>query len=180
MCAICDFKIEFGVSHPQALTVAVATREAVDAGWLPGQVFDGALSSMKMRAAAIDTLACLQARMEASVARAELVALPDFYVLLVESSTWGFFHATEDGFDPDIVPEVPDVLSEDQADRDIVLIASDTTIRGILDGDVGLERAFSQKLLVLDADAANTHAIISLLGQTLGVMRVDGSVNVDP
>ncbi|TCK37060.1 hypothetical protein B0G84_6096 [Paraburkholderia sp. BL8N3] len=59
---------------------------------------------MKMRAAAIDTPGALQGRMEASLPPAELAALPDFYALPVESGTSRFFHATPDGFDPDIVP----------------------------------------------------------------------------
>jgi len=49
MCAICELKIEFNIGHPQALTVAVATREAMDAGTLPETAVDGALSNMKLR-----------------------------------------------------------------------------------------------------------------------------------
>ena len=35
MCTICALTIEFAVEHPQALAVAVATRQAIDAGLLP-------------------------------------------------------------------------------------------------------------------------------------------------
>ena len=56
MCAICELKIEFNIGHPQALTVAVATREAMDTGVLPETQAEGALSNMKLRLAAIDAL----------------------------------------------------------------------------------------------------------------------------
>jgi hypothetical protein len=56
MCAICELKIEFNIGHPQALTVAVATREAMDAATLPETAVDGALSNMKLRMAAIEAL----------------------------------------------------------------------------------------------------------------------------
>ena len=35
MCAICDLRIEFSIEHPMTLSVAVATRKAIDAGVLP-------------------------------------------------------------------------------------------------------------------------------------------------
>nr|WKF58852.1 hypothetical protein HUO10_003354 [Paraburkholderia busanensis] len=168
MCAICDFKIEFNVSHPHALTVAVATREAVEAGVLPEQVFDGALGSMKMRVVAIDTLGRLQSRMETSVPPAQLAGLPDFYVLLVDSGTWGFFHATESGFDPDIVPEIPEVFPDNQAERDITLIAAQATIRAILDGRVELDHAMHERLVMLDADDVAAQAIVDVLRRACG------------
>ncbi|CAM2172232.1 hypothetical protein PSAC2689_10737 [Paraburkholderia sacchari] len=34
MCAICNFKIEFGVGHPLALSIATATRNAIESGLL--------------------------------------------------------------------------------------------------------------------------------------------------
>ncbi|HZZ02287.1 MAG TPA: hypothetical protein VFE81_05105, partial [Paraburkholderia sp.] len=92
MCAICELKIEFNVDHPLALSVAVATRNAIDEGTLPESLLDGALSNVKMRVAAIDALRGLTARLEASKSARELQTLPDFYVLLIEIGTWGFFH----------------------------------------------------------------------------------------
>lgn len=131
MCAICNFKVEFDIGHPQALTVAVATRAAIEAGMLPEQVFDGALGNMKLRVAAIDTLKDFKDRLEAVATPSELLALPDFYVLLIESGTWGYFHATDEGFDPDIEPNAPNVTAEAQADRDIVFVTAQFSLQGI-------------------------------------------------
>jgi hypothetical protein len=147
MCAICDLKIEFNIGHPQALTVAVATREAMDAGALPETAVDGALSNMKLRMAAIDALKGLQAKLEGS--------LP--------VGTWGFFHATETGFDPDITPEPPDVTSEDQADRDVVFVSSEAAMQAILDGELSVDAAFADNLLVLDAGETHTKLLRSAL-----------------
>jgi hypothetical protein len=155
MCAICELKIEFNIGHPQALTVAVATREAMDAGLLPETQAGGALSNMKLRMAAIDALKALQDRLEA--------AMPDFYVLLIEIGTWGFFHATETGFDPDIQPEPPNVISESQDDRDVVFISSEATMQAIVNGRLNIDHAFDDNLLILDAGESHTKLLRSAL-----------------
>ena len=171
MCAICELKIEFNIGHPQALTVAVATREAMDAATLPETAVDGALSNMKLRMAAIEALKGLQARLEASVPVSRLMALPDFYVLLIEIGTWGFFHATEAGFDPDITPEPPDVTSEDQADRDVVFVSSEAAMNAILDGEISVDAAFADNLIILDAGEAHTKLLRSTLDAAFPVER---------
>src|ERR1700761_2571692 len=171
MCAICDLKIEFNIGHPQALTVAVATREAMDAGALPETAVDGALSNMKLRMAAIDALKGLQAKLEGSLPVSRLMALPDFYVLLIEIGTWGFFHATETGFDPDITPEPPDVTSEDQADRDVVFVSSEATMQAIMNGKLNIDTAFDDNLLILDASETHTKLLRSVLDRAFPVER---------
>jgi hypothetical protein len=63
MCAICNFKIDFGVGHPLALSVAVATRKAVEGGIIePIDSAEGALSAARMRMSSVDALNLLQAR----------------------------------------------------------------------------------------------------------------------
>ncbi|MFL9992494.1 hypothetical protein PQR34_14880 [Paraburkholderia sediminicola] len=176
MCAICELKIEFNIGHPLALSVAVATRAAIDAGTLPESLVDGALSNVKMRMAAIDALKGLTARLEASKSASELQALPDFYVLLIEIGTWGFFHATENGFDPDITPEAPDVTSDNQADRDIVFVTSETTLRAVLDGRLSIDTAFAGDLVMLDAGAEHTAQLRAVLNDALPAEGSDASV----
>ncbi|MFM0649626.1 hypothetical protein PQR14_35365 [Paraburkholderia bryophila] len=173
MCAICDFKIEFDVSHPQALTVAVATREAIEAGTLPERIFEGPLGNAKLRVAAISAMKDLQDRLEAAIPPAELLALPDFYVLLIENGTWGFFHPTANGFDPDIVPDVPNLTAENRAERDRVLIASETAMQEVFSGRLAFSRALSDSLIVLDASPADSAHILSTLHKTLELKNCD-------
>jgi hypothetical protein len=169
MCSICDLKIEFNIDHPQALTVAVATREAIDAGMLPEKVFDGPLASVKLRLAAVDALKGLQARLETSIPNHELIALPDFYVLLMEIGTWGYFHATENGFDPDCSPEPPDVTSENQEDRDVVFVTTEVVTQAIFNGTLSLDDAFARKLIVLDAGAVHSRLLRAAFDTALSV-----------
>jgi hypothetical protein len=151
MCAICDFKLEFDIGHPQALTVAVATRAAIDAGTLTPEIFDGPLGDMKLRFAATNTLKTLQRRIEAAISADALMALPDFYILLIESNDWGYFRPTETGFDSECVPDLPNVNATNQAERSIVLITTQATMQTMLGGKLSLRQAFEDRLMILDA-----------------------------
>jgi hypothetical protein len=164
MCAICNFKLDFGVGHPSALTAAVAARSAIEAGLIePVDTTGGALSAARMRMSAIDALNLLQARIEAAHGEEALLALPDFYVLLIENDTWGFFHATSEGFDPDIVPQMPDVTATDEALRSNILITSESALRGWLDGRFDMERALRDSLLIVDAREAHAEVLAQML-----------------
>jgi len=153
MCAICDLRIEFGVDHPMSLSVAVATRRAIDAGLLPpaaGQA--GPSGGAQFRLDAIAVLKAVQRRLEDSLSPMELAALPDFFVLLIESRTWAFFHPTAAGFDPNCRPEPPRIAADDARDRDAVIVASAAAMRQLLSGTLPFERALAEELVVVDAD----------------------------
>jgi hypothetical protein len=164
MCAICNFKIDFGVGHPLALTVAVAARKAIESGLIePVDAEQGALSAARMRMSSVDALNLLQARIEGAHSEDALLALPDFYVLLIENDTWGFFHATTNGFDPDIVPEMPDVTATDEAKRSNMVIMSEAGLRAWLDGSFDIEQALRESLFMIDASADSTDSLTRML-----------------
>jgi hypothetical protein len=164
MCAICNFKIDFGVGHPLALTVAVAARKAIESGLIdPVDAADGALSAARMRMSSVEALNLLQARIEGAHSEDALLALPDFYVLLIENDTWGFFHATTNGFDPDIVPEMPDVTATDEAKRSNIVIMSEAGLRAWLDERFDMEEALRESLFVIDASADSTDSLTRML-----------------
>lgn len=166
VCAICNFKMEFDIGHPQALAVAVATRTAIEAGVLEEDGFDGPLANAKRRVAAIDALKVFQDQLELAVEPRDLMKLPDFYVLLVESGTWGFFHATESGFDPDVVPDLPNVTADRQEDRDVVLVAAKSSLRVVTEREISANRAFSDQLFALDAGPDDGEMLRSLMSKT--------------
>ncbi|MBN3762224.1 hypothetical protein [Burkholderia sp. Ac-20365] len=166
MCAICNFKIEFGVAHPLALTVAVATRKAIEAGIVePIDVEQGALSAARQRMSSVDALNLLQARIESAHGEADLLALPDFYVFLIENDTWGFFHATTEGFDPDIVPEMPDVTTDDPARRSNIVVMSEAGLRAWLKGTLSTGTALRDTLVHVDAPDASKEALTQMLAR---------------
>ena len=88
MCTICDLKIEFSIDHPMSLSVAVATRRAVDAGLLSDHVVRG--GGFQLRKNAIAALRSVQDRVEQALPKSEFLALPGFFILEIESRTWGF------------------------------------------------------------------------------------------
>lgn len=164
MCAVCEFKIDFGVSHPSALSVAVAARKAIESGLIaPIEASEGALSAARLRMASVETLNRLQARIEEAHSEDTLLTLPDFYVLLIENDTWGFFHATTEGFDPDIVPEIPDVAATDESKRSHILIMSEAALHGWLDGKFDTLAALRDSLFMVDAPEAATAALKQML-----------------
>lgn len=169
MCSICNFKIEFGIGHPLALCVATATRSAIDSGLLVEDKAEGVLATARQRLAAIETLKEFQDKLETTVAIEEWLELPDFYVLLIEGETWGFFHATPQGFDPDIVPDMPDTTSEDVEKRSIVLVMADVTLKALLAGGLGLQQALEDKLVLIDAPPQHTEKLRAALGKSLDV-----------
>ncbi|MEZ2350837.1 hypothetical protein [Caballeronia sp. RCC_10] len=158
--------MEFDIGHPQALAVAVATRAAIESGILDEDAFDGPLANAKRRVAAIDALKEFQDQLEAAVEPRDLMKLPDFYVLLVESGTWGFFHATERGFDPDVVPDLPNVTADRQEDRDVVLIAARSSLCIVTKREISANRAFSNELFALDAGPVEREMLRSLIIKT--------------
>ncbi len=150
MCSICELKIEFSVDHPLSLGVAVETRRAIDGGLLPEPaLFD---EPGLLRGRAIDTLKAIQQRLERTLSREELLGLPDFYVLMIESRTWGFFRPTPIGFDPTCRPEPPNVIADDVTTRDAVLVASELALSEVAAGRLPFLRALDEGVAALDAD----------------------------
>ena len=164
MCAICHFKLDFGVSHPLALSVAVAARRAIESHLIePVDAAAGALSAARMRISAVEALNLLQARIEGAHNEEALLAIPDFYVLLIENDTWGFFHATTGGFDPDIVPAIPDVVTTDEAKRSNIVVASEASLRAWLDGRLDIGYALRESLFAVDAPRAFSASLTQML-----------------
>ena len=167
MCAICDFKVEFDVDHPQTLTVAVATRSGIDDGLLQPMSFDGPLGDMKQRLAGIEALKTLQTRLEAALPASEFMALPDFYVLLIESRTWGFFRPTQTGFDSNCNPGAPRLTEDDSGERDAVVVVADMTMQAVLEGKLALAEALQRRMIIVDAGSSDTDRLREALDKGL-------------
>ncbi|WP_346778356.1 hypothetical protein [Paraburkholderia sp. Tr-20389] len=143
--------------------MALATRKAIEAGLVePLDVAEGALSSARMRMSSVESLNLLQARIEGAHSENELLALPDFYVFLIENDTWGFFHATTEGFDPDIVPEIPDVTSDDPTQRSNILVTSEAGLRAWLNGRLNAGIALRDLLAYVDAPEPSKTALVKM------------------
>lgn len=115
---------------------------------------DDPLAETRLRLSAIDALKTAQRRLEQAIRPEELVALPDFFVLSVESRTWGFFRPTPNGFDPNCRPAPPNLLADDVAERDAVLVSSELAMRQIVTGRLPFERALEERIIALDADGS--------------------------
>jgi hypothetical protein len=161
MCTICELRIEFSVDHPMSLTVAVETRRGVDVGLLPQPTISGDDGRLRLRA--IEALRSAQQRLEQTLQPEALLALPDFFVLLIESRTWGFFHPTPRGFDPYCRPAPPNVSAEDPRARDAVLVSSALAFGEIAAGRLPFHEALKKRLVALDADPRRHDRLLGAL-----------------
>lgn len=150
MCTICALTIEFAVEHPQTLAIAVATREAIDTGLLPGGGVEN-LDLTQSRHQAVGLLTTMQQRLEQVLPPTRLSALPDFYVLMIESRTWGYFHPTLGGFDTRATPLPPRVDPEANGDRDCMLVLSQAAAQEIAKGELPFVQALAAGMAVIDA-----------------------------
>ncbi len=166
MCAICDLDIAFAVDHPMTLSVAVATRAAIEAGRLTAAPDDppGTLGGLRARTRAIAALKLVQNRIERTFAPDRLAALPDFFVLMIETGTWGFFRATPSGFDPNCRPDTLRVGGDDPAERDAIVVMSEAAARALAEGRLPFDRAVVEGLIAVDSDEARR----AMLGEAWG------------
>lgn len=140
MCTICDLRMEFGAGHPMSLSVAVATRRAVEAGLVPAApAWD--------RGDAIRLMHGVQRRLEWSVSLEAFASLPAFFVLLVETRTWAYFHPGPGGFDSSVQRLPPDAFG---LAMDPVIVAAETALAPMLDGRIPFESCAKAGMLHFD------------------------------
>lgn len=175
MCTICTLSIAFNVQHPRALSVAVATRAGIDAGELDRRVpaLSGGLPHDE-RAEAIAALQGLQRRIENVLTPAELLALPDFFVLMIETRTWGFFHPTENGFSTDSSPEPPRAQADANGERDTIVLVSETAMRRFLAHRLSFREAVERGWVVVDGEplpSRTTHEALDRVYPLVGLSQ---------
>ena len=156
MCSICTLRIEFSVAHPLTLSVSVATRRAIEDGILPPRAsrspkLTPVVAKAQRRQTGIAALLALQSRIEQVLSPDRLLALPDFFVLMTESSAWGYFHPTPDGFDTKCQRDPPESFSDSDSGRDPVVLISETAMSQIVVGKLPYATAAERGLVVVDA-----------------------------
>ncbi|MDR6953628.1 hypothetical protein J2X65_002991 [Ancylobacter sp. 3268] len=144
--------IEFDVEHPEALAVAVATRQAIDAGLLP-EGAGGRLDMARSRRQAIALMGVLQQRLELVLPPFTLQGLPSFFVLMIESRTWGYFTPTLRGFDTSARPSRPRLKGDDDGGRDCLLLMSQAAGAAIAKGQISFAQATGHGMVLVDAPA---------------------------
>lgn len=163
MCTICALTIEFAVEHPLSLAVAVATRQAIETGLLPDVDSSDEPDMARSRHQAVVLLTTLQQRLEQVLTRSQLLALPNFFVLMIESRTWGYFHPTLGGFDINANPATPRLEPDGDGVRDCIVLISQAAAAEITQGRLPFEDAWQTGLLVVDAAEGRTALIQSAL-----------------
>ena len=158
MCTICSLTIEFAVEHPLALAVAVATRQAIDTGLLP-ELPAEETDMARSRHQAIGLLTTVQQRLEQVLPASRLLALPNFFVLMIESPTWGYFHPTLSGFDVKASPGTPRLEPDENGDRDCIMVISQAAADELAAGRLPFTEAEMAGLIFLDAPEAETDII---------------------
>jgi len=148
MCTICDLRIEFGTDHPMGLSVAVATRQAIDAGMIADAELDWD------RERAIPLMHGVQQRLELVHGNEGIAVLPRFFVLLVQTRTWACFQPGLAGFERAARTSPPDAFEDRKnVPRDAMMVAAEAALHPLLNGKLSFEAAEEQGLVHLDAAA---------------------------
>ncbi|MBD9639039.1 hypothetical protein IB277_22405 [Ensifer sp. ENS07] len=159
MCTICALTIEFAVEHPEALAVAVSTRQAIETGLLPELDPHVEIDMTQSRHNATVLLTTVQQRLEQVLPPSRLASLPDFYVLMIESRTWGYFHPTTSGFDANANPLPPRVEPDENNGRDNILVLSQAAAEELIRGRLPFDQALELGVAVLDAPGKDSQTI---------------------
>ncbi len=162
MCTICSLTIEFAVEHPLTLAVAVATRQAIDDDLLP----EGAVEEKDMaqsRHEAVLLLTAMQQRLEQVLSTSRLLALPNFFVLMIESRTWGYFHPTLSGFDVRANPSAPRLEPDENGERDSIVLVSQAAAEQLIGGRLPFSQAREIGVVTVDAPELSGALIHSAL-----------------
>ncbi|MGO7728063.1 hypothetical protein ACC713_00165 [Rhizobium johnstonii] len=149
MCTICSLTIEFAVEHRETLSVAVATRQAMEAGLLPENASDMDMARSRHQATVL--LTTMQQRLEQVLPSSRLMALPTFFVLMIESRTWGYFQPTLAGFDPRATPSAPRLEPDENGTQDCVVVISQVAAGEVTGGRLPFARALDKGVAYVDA-----------------------------
>lgn len=161
MCTICALTIEFAVEHPLSLAVAVATRQAIETGLLPELDPQVEVDMAQSRHNATVLLTTMQQRLEQVLPASRLASLPDFYVLMIESRTWGYFHPTLGGFDANANPSPPRINPDENNVRDSIVVMSHVAGAEVTSGGLPFDAALDLGLAVIDAPGTHAERICS-------------------
>lgn len=161
MCTICALTIEFAVEHPLSLAVAVAMRQAIETGLLPELDPQVETDMTQSRHNATVLLTTMQQRLEQVLPASRLASLPDFYVLMIESRTWGYFHPTLGGFDANANPSPPRINADENNVRDSIVVMSQAAATELTSGGLPFDVALDLGLAVLDAPGTDAESICS-------------------
>lgn len=143
--------------HPGSLSVAVALRNAADAGVIDA---DALVVPVGRGGLHIDTVRRLQAFRSAIAAYAEADKLPQsFSLVFVESSLWTRYTRAGQQVRADIHNDGP-------ANEEAVVLTGEPVLQAILDGRLSSDRALDQGLLVIDANENERTALRRALAAT--------------
>lgn len=158
MCTICTLNIEFAVEHPLALAVAVATRQAIDTGLLP-ETAAMEVDMEQSRHNATVQLTTIQQRIEQVLFTSRLLALPNFFILMIESRSWGYYHPTLKGFDGNADPAPPRLEPDADGIRDFIVVISQAASEAITKGHLPFAKAQAENLVYVDGPESGAELI---------------------
>ena len=131
MCAICDLDIAFAVDHPMTLGGRGRDAAAIEEGRLDPAPRDpeGTLGAQRARTRAVEALRAVQERLERTIAPERLAALPEFFVLMIETATWGNSSARRPRASIQLPSDAPRLKDDDAAERDAVVVMLEAAAR---------------------------------------------------
>jgi hypothetical protein len=157
-CAYCSMKeIQLGGMHPGSLTVAVALRRAADSGVIDGAALRAPSPGSTLHISSVGRLHAFKKAIAASPAAKNLPS--SFSLGYVEIRLWNRYSRVDGKIRVDIHTDGP-------AEGEAVVLTGEPVITAVLAGELSVEHALAEKMIIIDGDKNEQVAIRRALEAT--------------
>jgi hypothetical protein len=144
----------FSALHPKSIVVALAIRDAVDAGVVDKSAVDPIVRGSAGYWRAVGHLNAFRQRLSTAAGQSQPPSA--VAVLFIDSALWARLAPSSQGFDIEVHTSGPQ-------SGDVVLVTSEAILTAMLEGHLSVQAALDHELLVIDGPSGVTEKIRQLL-----------------
>jgi hypothetical protein len=165
-CAFPDTHITLHGDHPETIPVAVAAAQEIAAGRLVPTPAADPVDRLALELAVPVKVKDFGRRIAAALPADRIAALPEFFMLLVQTRMWARLRPEPGGFSESCDPVAPELIHAAE-ERGAILITSEPVLRDLALGALGYAEAERRGLVVADGEAAAVGRLRAALAEAL-------------